>query len=488
MRNLLNKQSLRQLELLEYLYDNSWTTLDAACQTLGYSKMSIRNDIQFLNQASKNFTIKTSKKQGILLSFPINYSRTCIYSFVLTNSIEFKLLETIFFNETHSSESLAAELYISVSTLHRLIKNLNKKLSFLNFSISCIPHKLIGSEMAIRNFMIQLIIEKYSHANYPFSNAQESLLEKMFMFIEVRSCFSLNYSDIDKLKIWTIVTIIRIKNKHTIQFSDTNPNRSFNNLLSNRMIVLDFKKHFNLKLTKPLLNQLLILFSNDRYARNPLQLESIKIKNSRNWHLYDKCKRLLILISDDIGVKIPNFEHVLLHLFNEINMYYGQNHLLFDKKKDFIRNSISQNVVFYKCFLQNYQKIFTTYNTSESQLYNLCYCLLIHWKQLIIELEKKNPCTTIGIFFNSDLEHMNLLCEYIQSKFNQECIVTVIHQRSITQLKKNASQYDIIITNIDGIILPKTPIYCCSLLPTIDDLAVIGKLIREHRLSQSASK
>lgn len=68
------------------------------------------------------------------------------------------------------------------------------------------------------------------------------------------------------------------------------------------------------------------------------------------------------------------------------------------KKKDFIRNSISQNVVFYQCFLQNYQKIFTTYNTSESQLYNLCYCLLIHWKQLIIELEKKNPCTTIGIF------------------------------------------------------------------------------------------
>lgn len=102
MRNLLNKQSLRQLELLEYLYDNSWTTLDAACQTLGYSKMSIRNDIQFLNQASKNFTIKTSKKQGILLSFPINYSRTCIYSFVLTNSIEFKLLETIFLTKhTH---------------------------------------------------------------------------------------------------------------------------------------------------------------------------------------------------------------------------------------------------------------------------------------------------------------------------------------------------------------------------------------------------
>lgn len=36
MRELLSTKSLRQLELLEYLYDNNWVTIDVICKKLGY--------------------------------------------------------------------------------------------------------------------------------------------------------------------------------------------------------------------------------------------------------------------------------------------------------------------------------------------------------------------------------------------------------------------------------------------------------------------
>lgn len=93
---------------------------------------------------------------------PTNYSRTLIYSYILSDSLEFKLLETVFFLESFSTESLAEKLFISASTLRRLIKTMNKKLVKYNFYISSSPYKLIGSETAIRNFIIHLFFEKYS--------------------------------------------------------------------------------------------------------------------------------------------------------------------------------------------------------------------------------------------------------------------------------------------------------------------------------------
>lgn len=478
MRELLSTKSLRQLELLEYLYDNDWLTLDVICDKIGYSEKSIRSEIQYINQSSHYLLFETSQKFGIRLLIPDNYSRTIIYSYVLSNSLEFKLLEIIFFVESFSNDMLAKKLFISNSTLRRMINNINKKLVKYNFSISTNSCKLIGSEAAIRNFMIHFIFEKYSDTNYPFPKTQLFFLEQLFYSVEKKSNFALNYPDIEKLKIWTIVTIIRVKNGHILNVSEISENNHFDTILSNKLFMTLFKTIFKLELDLSLLKQLFLIFLNGKYAENFSHLQLIIESNMENKLLYNKCKRLLDCMSEELNIKIINYDHVLLHFFNEINLYYGNNYILFDKHEDFIKNSNSQSIFFYKIFLNKYQNIFGIDSCSQSQVFNLCYCLIIHWKNLMYHLEEKTKPVVIGLFFNSDIEHMHFLRDYIEYLFHRQCSISIIEQNSISDFKEKSINYDIILTNIDGIKLKKPTLYCCSIFPTINDLAAIGKIIK----------
>ncbi|CAD5899519.1 conserved hypothetical protein [Carnobacterium maltaromaticum] len=484
MRELLTTHSLRQLELLEYLYDNEWLTLGNICNTLNYSEKAIRTDIQNLNEHSEYLTIETSLKYGISLALPTNCSRTIIYSYILSESVEFNLLESIFFNENFSINKLADHLFVSVSSLRRTIKKMNKLLLKYNFQISSSPFKLIGNEAAIRNFMIHFIFEKYSDSNYPFSKFQLSALEHIFYFVEKKATFSLNYPDIDKLKIWTMVAITRIKNGNSLSKKTTSQSVYFDEVLRNQLFTKTFELIFKIKLDADTLNQMFSIFLNERYAENSSQLKEIIQNNSKQKDLHDKFKLLLTNLSSDLTIEIPNFDHVLLHLFNENNMLYGDTHVLFNKHKHFIFSSYSQNKFFYNYFLSNYQKVFSNKAHSENHIYHLCYCVLIHWKHLSVCLEKKIEPVTIGLFFNSDEEHMFFISDYIQDRFRGKCNLAIIDQRSISDLKKHASNYDIILTNIDNIELNKasnTFLYCCELLPNLDDLSTIGKMIKVKR-------
>lgn len=484
MRELLTTHSLRQLELLEYLYDNEWVTLGNICKTLNYSEKAIRTDIQNLNEQSEYLTIETSLKYGISLAIPNNCSRTIIYSYILFESMEFNLLEFIFFNENFSVDKLADNLFVSVSSLRRTIKKLNKLLLKYNFQISSSPFKLIGNEAAIRNFMIHFIFEKYSDSNYPFSKFQLSMLEHIFYFVEQKATFSLNYPDIDKLKIWTMVAITRIKNENSLSKKDDSQSGYFDEILNNQMFTKTFELIFKIKLDADTLNQIFSIFLNERYAENSSQLKKIINNNPKQMELHDKFKLLLTHLSSELNIEIPNFDHVLLHLFNENNLLYGDTHVLFNKHKYFIFSSYSQNKMFYDYFLSSYQKFFNKRDHSENHIFHLCYCVLIHWKHLSVSLEKKIEPVTIGLFFNSDKEHMFFISDYIQDRFRGKCKVSLINQRSIPSLKKHASNYDILLTNIDNIELSKssnTLLYCCELLPSLEDLSTIGKMIKVKR-------
>ena len=68
MKQLLTKQSLRQLALLELLWSNEWLTIAEIVKKIGGVEKTIRTDIKQLNEIIEPLKIETSVKYGVFLS------------------------------------------------------------------------------------------------------------------------------------------------------------------------------------------------------------------------------------------------------------------------------------------------------------------------------------------------------------------------------------------------------------------------------------
>lgn len=97
MKHLLNSTDLRRLEFLKLLFDtDEWLTLNELATQLNCSAKSLRNDLRAINEIFAPFSISTSVKRGLQLSYPENFTFDYIYSVILSNSLEFNFLELIF--------------------------------------------------------------------------------------------------------------------------------------------------------------------------------------------------------------------------------------------------------------------------------------------------------------------------------------------------------------------------------------------------------
>ena len=126
MEALLKSNEIRRLRIAEVLYDNEdWMTIADLAKKLNVSIRILKYDIENFKNFFDDFTIETSR-HGIRLQFLKNKSLKTLYKNVLDQSISFQLLEILFSEENYSTFELAEELYISPSTLYRMIDHINE--------------------------------------------------------------------------------------------------------------------------------------------------------------------------------------------------------------------------------------------------------------------------------------------------------------------------------------------------------------------------
>ena len=151
---LLNRTDNRRLNLIRILAKNSdWFFLSKLANKLNVSDRVLKNDLAFFRKEVDDFTIHSSRK-GIKLTFKENKGLNTISKKVLESVVPFQLLEKIFLDETKSVSQLADELFISVSTLYRIIKDINFKLKKYDIRINTNPCMVIGNE---KKYVILLI-------------------------------------------------------------------------------------------------------------------------------------------------------------------------------------------------------------------------------------------------------------------------------------------------------------------------------------------
>lgn len=468
MKEILSSRSKRQLELMELLADNDWLTFNTASETLNVPVKTLKSDIVELGALLAPTTIESSKKYGIRLVSNFDFCKTSIYQNFIKHSVEFQLIEKIFLHSFSTITGLAEDLYISVSTIKRIVLRVNQLLQIEGFTINLKKMQLVGDPHSICNFMQHYFHEKYGVAESLLTPPQLIILDKVSLqliklALPDKSPHDLDFSLLNCLRFYTFTAINLLKHNSENQLDDI-PSKKFT-LLNDTYICDEFYSQFKLPLSQANLDTFFYLFFSDQYVHS---LEKVRelIKTDRNAYLkYKKIETLLTEIEKRMDCKCHNFDSIFIRLYNLDCLIHGRTYILHDTNKEFLSSIKNLYGHFPMELIQSLQAIFYSSPYKDYLINESISILFTNWPELLDRLEYSSPTMSACLLFNSSLEYMEMLSERISYYLRGRFSCTPLHVTSLEELEKEAVEYDCIITNIPEIYLTDIPIIVIPLIP-----------------------
>lgn len=476
MRDLLSARDLRYLCILENLFFNKNMTLQQLAENTDSSATSIQNDISNINNFIQPLTITTSLRHGCSLFSPDNYSVDYIYECILKNSLEFSFIELVFFENHSSLNHYADELFISLSTLKRTINKINDVLSHSDIYIQTSPVALVGDEKKLCSFMVQYFIEAYASQPLPFSKIEIETINELIVPIVKKNNFNLTRPDFIRLQIITLVSIFRIKNKHHDEKTISFPKSIDVSILTNVVVAVNFERIFSIRFSPDVLNRIFFPFINGAFAINYQHLELLTQSSPSLLAVLSQINIFLTTISKNLKITLDNRKDLSLALFNVYNMIIGKSYILNNRKKRFTYNFIQHNPHVRKHIYKSIQEAsqikrkFLLYELEE-----LTYIFITHWEGFADKIAHLQPKYLVGLLFNTDDEHIELIRSTLSSKFKDELTFIIMTEISIEDALKSSVQYDFVITNISNLIHADCDFICIDIFPTFQDIQKIQK-------------
>lgn len=486
--NLLSKQDKRYLIILESLFLKESTTINDLMMITNSSRKTIRDDLQSINSFISPMFIKTSL-DGCHLDYPLNIGIDYIYSCILKNSLEYTFVEMIFFEKKKGIEEYAEALYLSPSTVRRMINKINKQTKKYDFRISTTKLQLIGNESHIYNTIIQFFKEKYIHQDYPFSKVQKKAFNTLINHALKKHSEFNTLADIELLQLIALVSLVRIQNDHqNIIDTKTNFDQFISEIIEDKMLKTLFKSVFRIKLSKENIIHLFYPFVKGNFAFSYNDVLNITKKDDKMKIYMDDTIRYLNSVAKILGIPISNKEQIIIEIFNLIILNAGKDYLLFNKRKLFLNNFSKESPyitnILYKEIKNNFSYL---ENISENDTDQFIYILVIHWKELSNKIYLFNPIYTVGIYMNWDIEHSTFITGVLSQQFLGKLTFTPILANSHEGAKKEFEYYDFILTNISNLQNPNTSFVVCNEYPSVDDLYNISKMYSKLLSQQKTS-
>lgn len=480
MKHILSKQSQRFLTTLEHLYYNDYSSHENLANLSQVSVKTIQEDIKKMNDFINPLKINNYFQNECRLVGQNNIASDYIYSCILSNSLEFSVLEIIFFEKHDRLEDYADALFISLSTLKRIISKINNRIKKNGFQISTNPIQLVGDEQIICYMMANFFKEKYLEEKYPFSPVQYKVFDQLFYYaLSDYQQFS-NFPDINKLKLYCFVSIIRIQNGHfekTTFEKKLKKNYEFS-FLDNHLFKQAFKSVFQIELSKENIIDLAYPFLNENFAFSYNEMLEVTNKNERKKRELDN---LILLIEDissslDLTLVDNKRKKLILDLYNVRLLMVEHPNLLHNVKRNFLINLMNDYPVVYK-FVES--KIINHPNFkeySESEKEEIIYILLTHWNELLFAIQDTQPLFTVGLCMTADVEHSELIANMLNRKFYRRFDFQVIQFTNYQDASDQFDNYDVILTNVSNMVYKDKTIVCIDLYPSMKDYTKIYNL------------
>ncbi|MGX7264668.1 helix-turn-helix domain-containing protein [Enterococcus crotali] len=468
MKEILSSRSKRQLEIMELLADSDWVPFPTASESLGVPVKTLKSDIIELETLLAPATIESSKKYGIRLTTNFGFCKTSFYQKFIKNSVEFQLIEKIFLHNFSTIIDLADDLYISVSTIKRIVLRVNQLLQMEGFTINLKKMQLVGDPHSICNFMQHYFYEKYGIAESLLTPAQLAILDKVGLqivrqAIPNKSDYNQDFALLNRLRFYIYTGINLLKHNSENQLHDIQE-KEFT-ILDDTYACDEFYSQFHLPLSAANLNTFFHLFFSDQYIDSIDTLHEL-IKSDRNAYLkYQKIENLLLEIEKKMDCKCQNFDDIFMRLYNLDYQIHGRTFILHNKNKEFLTSIKNLYGHFPIELIHSLQAIFYSNPYKEYMIYEAISILFTNWPNLLDRLEYSSPTMKAGLLFNSGLDYMNMLSERITYYLRGRFSCTPLHINSLEELEKQAGDYDCIITNIPEIYINNIPIIVIPLIP-----------------------
>ncbi|MGG5372748.1 helix-turn-helix domain-containing protein [Enterococcus sp. AZ196] len=211
---LISERSQTKLTLFRYLENRlgATTKFVELEKELGYTNYLIKSLVGELNEDAlslpmdNSFHITIDKDQ---IEFQQQYyvSSNILEEEYLSQSQEFLLLKSIFFNKFGSKKSYSEKNYLSRTSVHRLFDRVNHQLKEYNLSLDGKGH-IQGDEMLIRQFFSALFYKVYKDSFSLYSLAAQA----DFVHLETDLKKSIrHYSSSSRFKHYVLVSLVRIQ-------------------------------------------------------------------------------------------------------------------------------------------------------------------------------------------------------------------------------------------------------------------------------------
>ncbi|MDN6691108.1 MAG: helix-turn-helix domain-containing protein [Enterococcus sp.] len=169
-----------------------------------------------LSQTYPEFEFQASSK-GCLVHFHEEFSLSKIHNSFLKSSIEYKLLEELFYDRFDNLTAFSHRVNFSVRTVQRAIEKLKKLLSHYNLSLNFFKQRpLEGQEFILRFFFERLQWELFDETLFIQSMTRSSVNTRLFDRLKQHLPW---LNEIDYLHVINIIEIstLRIRKGHFIQ-------------------------------------------------------------------------------------------------------------------------------------------------------------------------------------------------------------------------------------------------------------------------------
>jgi len=440
---------------------------------LNINARTLNNTILYGNDILKPLKIIKSLKGGVKLYIPDTCSIEFAYQKILCNSMEFRVLECIFFDETYTIETLSEKLFVSTATLRRMIKKINDCLITEDFRIAVNPIRIEGKEERICNFIVHYFLEKSSDEYVLFKKNQLSLVDYMIQTTLKKKNFELTYENLRKIRIWLLVVFNRskIKQLNTQDFGKkSNPKIAEN-------IFEKFNNYKSLTIQKNpyffLLNQ---IFLNKLTYTTKHKLVTQKIYDTQvlsNLRMFDG---IITSIVKRLKIDAPkNKEEVLMELCYIANIQYGRSYCIYNKHYIFYQKLANYTLgitdELYEIFYLNMSN--RGILVQDYQIYCYIYTMIVYWQGFIPSIKRRLPKIRIGLYFSVDPRYMIVLKDILSSELSEESILTLISEEVFEE-----KHYDLILTNKQNL-EKHSHCLCFPIFPNSKNIEVLREYIKK---------
>lgn len=282
--------------------------------------------------------------------------------------------------------------------------------------------------------------------------------------------FSTDYASMEKLHVLMMVSLIRMQQGNRVVFPPLVDKWKYSlDVLNNSVYCRTFKAVFKMELTRDILVGIAPIFFTSNFSSSLSHFEKAFQVNERVGVIGAKFSELIESISQTLEIQCLNKERLILDLTNAYFLNYGEQFILYDLYSEFVDEFNQVQGEWTQFIKKEIEVIFVTSAFSKAEANYYIYLLMTHWNSLYLNLEKNKETPKVGIFFNTDLEHINFVQDMLESYFNDSIQFEVIDSIETQAVFNLFFDYDFVVTNVPN--LDYENVICFSVFPNIEDFS-----------------